>query len=96
MYADLTTLSCSPCDPSCLNCLLMSTYCTSCPPGKVYYNRTCLSACPLGYYSTNQSLCLACSYPCEGCSGSASSCTACSDGYLLSSSCLSDCPLGYF
>lgn len=49
-YANLNSMTCTTCDSSCLNCLISSTYCTSCPSGYLFFNNTCINSCPTGYY----------------------------------------------
>ena len=81
MYSNITTLGCSICDSSCLNCTSLSTVCTACNPSTpLLYNSSCLSQCPSGYYNTSAT-CLKCSYPCLNCSGSPTNCTACLNNF---------------
>ena len=56
----------------------------------------CDSEC-LPPYFVNGTNCLPCSFPCTNCSGNASNCTSCEQGYfLMGTACVKECPLGYF
>ncbi|TNV87581.1 hypothetical protein FGO68_gene468 [Halteria grandinella] len=75
------TSPCKTCDST------GSSVCTSCQGLSSYpylSNSTCIATCPSAYFADASYSCVACSSPCLTCSGSASSCLSCVDGYTLS------------
>lgn len=87
-------LKCSSC--VCSSCSGTSYNCTSCSSSLSLFNYQCLSKCPTGYYSSNNS-CLRCMSNCDACE-SATYCSICQLPYSLliatssASQCLSNCP----
>ena len=72
--AYLSGTKCAACDPSCLTCQNSPTSCLNCLPGQ--------------YYNTTLASCTSCSRNCITCTASA--CTACRTGFVISgTSCLS-------
>lgn len=72
--------------------------CLSCS-GLFLYNNSCLSSCPLSYYSDLQAMeCLPCnSSACLYCLNAPNACTKCSSGLILHlSTCISNCPKGSY
>lgn len=79
-YANTTSSSCLPCDPTCYTCsnTTSSTNCTSCnstTDHRVLSGTTCV--CMPGYYSTGNTICAACNYTCATCTN-ATGCLTCS------------------
>ena len=58
---------------------------------------SCDSECPPAYYKNN-TMCMACSAYCLNCTGTASNCSLCEEGYFRTngSTCLKDCPPGFY
>ena len=81
--------TCQLCNATCLTCSLSAANCTSCDLGSGnphLYSSTCLTTCPLLYYSNVSTLvCASCSglgINCSNCSSS-NTCFVCDAGYLL-------------
>jgi proprotein convertase subtilisin/kexin type 5 len=101
--------SCLVCSSSCLTCSGTSTYCTSCPDGQHQYKNGCYAQCPGvivsgrctdrcadGQFASGGS-CFPCDAKCEACSGSATNCTRCANGFMsYAGDCVVTCPTGYF
>lgn len=91
--------SCSPCDIKCAICTASPTNCSSCLAQFIYFNSTCLAACPSTYFSTTLSgiiTCQLCQTDCLTCTDN-THCTGCSSTtFLLNSSCVSSCPAGTY
>lgn len=92
--------NCVQCYGFCNGCIgLGSTQCTSCMGGYFLYGNTCVTECPLDYYSVESTkMCIACLAPCYFCFGStANHCLSCSLGwFLLESTCYNPCPNGMY
>ena len=97
--------NCSSCSSLCLTCFLVYDNCTSCytnTSNAYLYNGTCLTSCPVFYYSSlANGLCVLCSTLSMGCDNctSASTCGTCNwaQGYVfLSNHCYLATPLGYY
>lgn len=97
-----------PCIAPCFACS-SGTTCLSCIGGYILNGTVCQESCNDGFYLSSQqvsynnevqdqnfgiySQCLPCDVECSTCSGSASNCITCSQGYVMSSgSCVSSCP----
>lgn len=84
---------CSPCPTNCQTCGVSG--CVTC--AATFYltpftYAACVSSCPTGTYISFSS-CLVCDSNCASCQGTATNCTACSGGLLLSNNaCLGACP----
>jgi proprotein convertase subtilisin/kexin type 5 len=98
---------CEKCDPSCASCAENGEVgdkakCIDCAedhPFRKSMTQTCLKECTLGLFQSTDSSCSECRDPCEGCTGTPTSCTSChkdsSLAYLFESACISDCIPGY-
>ena len=109
-YGKLSTLTCEPCDSTCLTCTDNATHCQSCTnvSGIPYYNHNlaeCIVSCYTGYYgSVVNNTCVLCWEGCSVCFGGDSfSCTQCHSTnatvyYLVHSStnCNVSCPAGQY
>lgn len=76
------------CYATCLTGLKTNEACVNtCPAGTVSSNGNCVSSnqtCGAGtYFDTTTATCMNCQYPCTSCSLTASYCTACSSGMIL-------------
>jgi len=80
-YPDSSTWECKTCAPSCLTCSSL-TVCKSCSSSGAYpifFDNSCLSACPPGTFRSGNT-CAACVSPCTTCSVSADTCLTCIQG----------------
>jgi proprotein convertase subtilisin/kexin type 5 len=59
-YLTYTNVICAACSSVCLTCTGSPTNCLSCSTN-FYFNFTCLSVCPQGYYGSTNLVCLTCS-----------------------------------
>lgn len=101
--------SCLACSSRCLTCEGTSTNCVSCASTQYHYNNDCFNDCPAaivngkctdicpdGKFYEN-SKCNDCDAKCMTCSGSATNCTVCADGYIsYAGSCFQNCPKGTY
>ena len=79
-----TGTMCHSCHNSCNTCSgTSSDECTSCATNLLAMDHTCIAACPTGYMESSGS-CIACIADCDVCS-SATVCTQCATGMMLSS-----------
>lgn len=91
-------LSCKPCQEPCTQCAGSATNCTVCPHGFVHAEGKCrmphcatlsgttCTSCDAGFYRYGDGLqCLPCVAPCAACSGAATNCTECREGYSMDS-----------
>jgi hypothetical protein len=86
---------CVNCSTSCKTCALDINTCTSCATGRVLYNGTCLSSCPLDTTVNLSGICVACDINCSKCIGLPDFCSACASGRVLyNGKCYSSCPSG--
>lgn len=83
--------SCVQCTSPCYGCTSPGTVCTSCINGTIngtgpfyYFNSTCATTCPNGYFQDTGNVCSACSSPCVTCTGTNVYCTSCSSTKYLS------------
>ncbi|GCB64740.1 hypothetical protein scyTo_0014807 [Scyliorhinus torazame] len=97
MYMDQI---CRPCHKKCHRCYGPSEQdCLSCTHNYFLLNRTCVDACPGGYYTEeSRRHCFACHKSCETCSGrSNTQCLTCkADWYRLKLTCVKTCGSGHF
>ena len=83
-YYDSLTRLCINCSSLCYSCTgPLSTDCISCNPPLQFFQGSCISTCPFGYYSTATYFCQPCSINCADCSVSSTNCTVCNDGAFL-------------
>jgi len=68
-YLTYTNVLCAACSSICLTCSSTTTNCTSCAT-TYFFNFSCLTTCPTGYYGATTLQCL-------GCNSSATAATAC-------------------
>lgn len=83
--------SCIQCTAPCYGCTSPGTVCTSCINTTIngtgpfyYFNGTCATTCPNGYFQDSGNVCSACSSPCVTCTGTSVYCTSCSSTKYLS------------
>lgn len=77
-----------------------SNNCLSCITSFGWLAYTCYSPCPVTYFLSGSN-CTSCDVLCSVCSGTATTCSACTltganIGYLLNTTCYSTCPASYF
>lgn len=59
---------CATCDPKCVECKVISTYCQSCAAGYFLYNNECIGTCPSQYFPSNDlRRCILCNDACLEC-----------------------------
>ncbi|EGR33566.1 zinc finger lsd1 subclass family protein, putative [Ichthyophthirius multifiliis] len=78
---------CLVCDIQCISCKgLGPLQCLKCNFDKYQHNNECILACPHGFYSDLQKICLQCPFPCSRCSFNKNTeqpfCTECVIGFL--------------
>ena len=96
-----STNTCDPCNPICLTCSVTTTNCLSCSAPNVFYNGSCLSACPSGgTLAPLNGVCTPCDSTCLTCSLTVTNCTTCNissaNPFLMSNQCLTACPPNYY
>lgn len=87
------TMVCENCQHPCSDCT-WSTLCTSCITSYSLFGTSCLSTCPMSYYSDG-SQCLSCPSLCPTCTfrNNKPACTSCAPStFLYSFNCTSVCP----
>jgi proprotein convertase subtilisin/kexin type 5 len=97
-FINTTNNSCSQCQNICLSCS-SNDICISCNSSSLYpifFNNTCLSNCPLGYFNNTATSCLSCPSSCLACS-LYTFCSICNINYgLYNNTCLGNCPNGTY
>ena len=96
-----STNTCDPCNSICLTCSITTTNCLSCSSPNVFYNGSCLSACPSGgTLAPLNGVCTPCDSTCLTCSLTVTNCTTCNissaNPFLMSNQCLTACPPNYY
>ncbi|KAL5018410.1 hypothetical protein ScPMuIL_004132 [Solemya velum] len=77
---------CKECPPACGSCLVDSPTCANCHPGAFLHEGQCMVGCPVGYFSNQERVCVACHPSCKSCRGpSVRHCAACTAGAELTS-----------
>ena len=103
-YKVFSTHTCAACDIACATCTNSPSPCQSCNSSYSYFNETCLSACPAGYYGaviTNftYKICTPCNQACLTCyGGTDTQCYTCNFDMMLYKSgswCKSACAVGW-
>lgn len=90
--AEVTNMTCLPCNAPCGNCTQHPSKCLTCLSGN-FFEFGCVESCPVGTFSENK-ICKYCSFECAACLGSANTCIACPDGqYLFEGKCFAKCPI---
>lgn len=104
MVANNNKHSCDSCPAKCTSCgipnfnvasTINQLQCTTCLPGSVLSNGSCIGSCPSGtFLSPKDNLtCTPCSSQCGTCAGAADFCLTCNGGQLASGGkCVSSCP----
>jgi len=89
------------CDATCATCTgPASNQCVTCQAATPFFTSgTCSAGCSAGYYSdssySSPSLCRACEFNCNACTGAGNTCTQCASGFYLNNGrCFSSCPMG--
>ena len=77
----------------CVNCI-SDSQCLSCISGQYYYNYSCVTSCPDGYF-TNTDECSVCISPCKYCTDEVT-CLSCDEGYWDGTQCTTECPSGQY
>ncbi|EAR84803.2 zinc finger lsd1 subclass family protein (macronuclear) [Tetrahymena thermophila SB210] len=94
-FADLSDLTCKPCDSNCLTCSNSSIQCLTCQKPLIFQPKTkqCVNSCDDNqYFDSVSNSCLSCDSNCKGCINSSTQCTSCNPpNYLKLSTCTSDC-----
>ena len=95
------TNSCDACNTICQTCSVTTTNCTACSSPNVFYNGTCLSACPSGgTLAPSNGICTPCDATCLTCSLTITNCTSCNlasaNLYLVNNKCLTACPPTFY
>ncbi len=99
-YNNISDHICYLCDPSCISCKTLPTYCYECDVslGYSWNNYVCYNPCPAGtFVSNNGSNCTSCSPYCITCQNTSTTCNECTlsgiyKAYLLGTNCLTVCP----
>ena len=87
---------CTPCSSICATCDTSANNCFSCKTGDAWFNYTCYTVCPTGYYNDGTN-CTVCDSLCIECLSTSVNCSSCiSTAYLLVNSCVTACPNTYF
>ena len=107
-YAD-ASYTCQSCDSTCYTCNGTTiNNCLTCNITGTYKyfmngNKTCMSACPTGYYADASYICQSCDSTCYTCNGAnATNCLTCNTTgtykYLMNTNntCMLACPPGYY
>ena len=101
-----TTYHCKTCQSTgiCTGCYQVGDgYETTFAYGGYFYQTSdglCVTSCGDTYFNQSN-VCVACTQPCYGCTGSSTTCTSCitsnsTSYYLYNSTCRVDCPPGYY
>ncbi len=86
---------CQVCQTPCKNCV-NTTMCLSCVNGYFFYNYTCVTSCPDGYYKNSSSnICDICISPCKKCLNK-TQCLSCDIGFWDGTRCTIRCTSGTY
>lgn len=66
-FITYTRVTCGPCSPICHTCSDSATFCLSCV-STYFFNNTCLTVCPNGFYGDPSLACISCSLNATACS----------------------------
>jgi hypothetical protein len=79
---------------NCTECSILSTNCSACATGYIYWNNSCPKSCPDGWYKNiTNNQCEQCDTPCLKCTDFPTPCTYCNDTFFLwEGACYSTCP----